>query len=89
MLRDIKDLSPNEHTIRMLEQMLENAKSGELRSVVVLSGWDNDGVTHSWSLDRRTTRRRMLGELSMLQYDLLTNTAFEDGDTVINKAFQD
>lgn len=88
-IRDIKDRTPNQATVQMLEQLLEDAKKGEIRTIVAVTGWDDDGFTHSWSLDERNGRRRLLGELSMLQYDLLTNTAFEDGNTVINKAFED
>ncbi len=86
---DIKDKTPNESTIKILEGMLEDAKSGDLRSVVAICGWNDDSWTHNWSIDGRNTRRRMLGEMSMLQFDMLTNQSFSDGDTILAKAFYD
>lgn len=88
-LREIKDRTPNQSTIDMLETMLANAKSGELRTIVVVSGWDDDAWTHSWSIDARGSSRRLIGELTMLHFDMVTNQAFRDGDTVLNRAFED
>lgn len=87
-MREIKDRLPNQDTIQMLEDMLENARAGRLRTVVTVAGWDDDSWSHSWCLDYRSGRRRMIGELSMLQFDLLTNQAFHDGDTVLSRAFE-
>jgi hypothetical protein len=89
MIKDIKDREPNEATIRVLEQWLQDAKDGRIRSIVALFGWDDDTWTHGWAMDRRNTRRRMLGEISMLQYDMLTNVSFEDGDSIISQAFEE
>lgn len=89
VVKDIKDKTPNQDLISILEEKLADAKKGDLRTAIFICGWDDDAYTHGWVLDNRNTCRRMLGELSMLQYDMLTNIAFEDGDTVINRAFED
>ena len=79
-VHNIKDQSPNEDTIRQCEKMLEWAKAGKLRSVFVVTGWDDDGVTHSWSIDNRNGRRRILGAIELAKFDLLTDTAAGDSD---------
>lgn len=89
MLRDIKDRSPNEALIKQLESLLESAKAGELRTVVYLCMWDDDQVSHGWSIDRRNSRRRLIGEMAMLNFDMLVNQSFADGDTALSQAFED
>jgi hypothetical protein len=86
-LHDIKDRTPNQALIENLEKLLEDAKSGELRSVIWISGWDEDAVTHGWAVDWRNSPRRMLSELVMLQHDYIVNIGFKEGDTVLSKAF--
>jgi len=85
-IADIKDRAPNADLIDFLEKKLEQAKSGELRSVVCITGYDDDTWSNSWALDIRNGTRRMLGEMSMLHFDMLTNIAIKDGDTCISRA---
>lgn len=88
-LRDIKDRTPNVHTIAMLEKALEQAKTGELRAVLLVKEFDDSSVNHHWSIDRRTSRRMLLAEVAMAQLDLAVNISIEDGDTVLAMALQD
>jgi hypothetical protein len=87
-LRDIKDRAPNKDLINNLESMLRDAKSGEIRSAVCICGWDNDSVSHNWVLDERNTRRRILSEIALLQHDFIVNIGFEEGNTVLFRAFE-
>ncbi len=87
-IADIKDTTPNPSLIRQLEMMLKDAKSGELRTLVWMSGWDNDSVTHGWSLDHRNSARRILAELMLLTQDFTVNIGFMDDDSVLAKAFK-
>lgn len=89
MLRDIKDRSPNEALIKQLESLLEDAKAGRIRTVVWVCMFDDDAVSNGWTLDPRNSRRRLLGEMAMLNFDMLANQSFADGDTVLSKAFDD
>lgn len=84
---NIKDEAPNQDLIRNLEKALEWAREGRLRTAISVYGWDDDAWTHGWVIDRRTSRRRMIGELTMVHFDILTNQALEDGDTVLSAAF--
>lgn len=85
---NIKDSAPNAATIDLLEKALARAKAGELRTVILINGFDDDGWSHGWSVDERTSKRRMLGQFSLAQYDMLTNVALMDGDTVIAGALR-
>lgn len=83
MIVDIKDRKPNQELISFLEEKLEKAKAGELRSAICVFGFNDDTWTNGWALDMRNGSRRMLGELAMLQFDMLSNIALKDGDTVL------
>ena len=86
MINDIKDRSPNKDTIAQLESMLADARSGELRTIIALTGWDDDSWTHTWSMDYRNTRLRMIGALTMLGHEISTNQSLSDGDSVLSMA---
>ena len=75
--------APNQATIDCLETMLAQAKTGELRTIVAICGWSADKWSNMWSIDRRNSRRKLLGESAMMHYDLLTKQALEDGDSVL------
>jgi autonomous glycyl radical cofactor GrcA len=82
-LTDIKDRTPHQGTIKLLEELLEDAKKGEIRSVVAVVGFDDNTVAHYWSLDDRVYRRMILAELVMLQHDFTVNLEFLDQESVL------
>lgn len=88
-MRDIKDNAPNEITIKQLERLLESAKSGHLRTIVTITGWSDDTWSHGWSVDDRSSRRRMLGESVLTHHDLVSNQLIADGDSAIAMALED
>lgn len=83
---DIKDKTPSEDVIKLLEKLLEKAKSGDLRSALVIQGYADDTFIHEWSIDVRTGHRRFLADLVMAQYDLATKIALREGDSVLANA---
>lgn len=83
---DIKDRTPNETLVRRLRIMLEYAEAGRLRTFVAVLGWDDDAWSHSWTIDDRNSRRRMLGEMSMMQFDLLSGVSIAEGDNTFAEA---
>lgn len=87
-VKDIKDRTPNNATVKMLEGLLEDARKGDVRSIVLIAGWDNDSVSHSWSIDNRNTLRRLLSEIVLLQHDFTVNLEFTENDTVLSRAFE-
>jgi hypothetical protein len=86
-VRDVKDKAPNEDTIKMLEAVLEAAKAGEIRTVVMVAGWNDDSWTHHYSIDHRNNRRRLIGETTMLHFDMMTNQALDDETSVLAGIF--
>jgi hypothetical protein len=70
-MKDIKDRTPNHDTIRILERLLEDAKGGRLRTVIVIEGDDEDGWGTCFSLDQRNTARRMIGEVTLMYHQIV------------------
>jgi hypothetical protein len=85
-IADIKDRKPNQELIKLLEKYLLEAKSGDLRTLICVAGYSDDKWSNWWALDVRNGTRKMLGEISMLHFDMLTNIALKDGDTFIARA---
>ena len=88
-IRDIKDNSPNQALIKQLETLLEYAKSGEIRSIFTICSWNDGSMTHGWAYDERSSRRRILSEMMLLQHDYITDIEFAEGDTVLAKRFEE
>lgn len=82
-VRDIKDKSPNQATIDMLENALAQARAGELRSVVIVKSWADGGTCHCWSTDGRSYWRMILAEIALAQHDFTVNIELRDGDSVL------
>jgi len=87
-LVDIKDMEPNHKLIQQLEMILEDAKSGELRTLVWMSGWASDSETHGWSIDHRNCPKRILAEMVLLTSDFTVNIGLLDDDSVLSRAFK-
>lgn len=87
-LVDIKDRTPNAETIKILERALEHARKGEIRSVVIVTGWDDNATAHAWSVDQRTWKRMLLGEVSIAQANLAVKISVDDGDTAIARLLE-
>jgi hypothetical protein len=84
-LRDIKDRAPSPELVAMLERNLERAKAGEIRSAVLVLGWDDDSTSHGWVLDFRSNRRMLLAETLISQQELALNIGLQDGTSVLSK----
>lgn len=69
--KDIKDRTPNPDTIRLLERILQDAKDGLLRTVIVVEGDSEDAWATTFSLDRRNTARRMIGEVTLMYHQIV------------------
>ncbi len=85
-LHDIKDTTPNQSAIDLLEKLLKRAKAGEIRSLHYVAQWDNDAVSHGWTLDCRTGRRLMLAEMVMAQHDFTVSLEMREKGSVLYAA---
>ncbi len=82
-LTDIKDMSPNDRLVKQLEDALEEAKKGKLRSIVWAQQWHDTNVTNGWSLDGRSSSRLMLAGLIMLQHEFTVNIEITERGSVL------
>ena len=85
-LHDAKDREPNGKLIGDLETLLGFARSGRLRSMICIAGWDDDSVSHTWAIDPRSGERRMLGGLVVAQHDFTMAILLNDDESEIRKA---
>lgn len=87
-IADIKDRSPNLDTITLLERLLAEARAGELRTLVCVAGSDVDSWQHDWVIDQRSSKRRLVGEVTIMQHEIVNNVALADDGSVIAVAMQ-
>ena len=88
-LHDIKDTSPNHNLIKLLEVLLKEAKTGEIRSLFYVTSFGDDCISHGWSLDSRTSKRPMLSEMVMAQHDFVVNIELLEMDSVLARAVEE
>lgn len=89
IVQDIKDREPNHKLIKRLEEMLEDAKSGELRSMLFLNVFDAGDVSNGYVLDDRhrnvrTIRRTILGECMLMQHELMLDIGAVESESTLS-----
>lgn len=77
-LIDIKDMTPNLDLVAQLERALEQAKSGELRSMLWAKQWDNRSTANGWACDWRSSDKMLLSELVLLQHDIVVRIGMHE-----------
>ena len=69
--RDVKDRAPNPALISMLENRLEQAKAGEIRSAVIVTSAADNATGHGWALDGRTWQQPVLAQMMIAQNEMM------------------
>lgn len=87
-VRDVKDRSPNQETVKLLRGLLEDAEAGEIRTIIAVTGDCEDAWGHVWSMDSRNTFMRMIGAASMMQFELQTNESLRDPDSLLRRGIE-
>ena len=64
-------LQPREQLIDQIENLLVNAKSGELTGMAAVSIWQGGNLSYGWSLPPNPPIRTILGELDFLRHRLI------------------
>ena len=82
---DITDNKPNEEAVKYVEGLLAQLKSGEVRSVICVVGYNDNYSSHGWALDSRTGRRELLAGLVMAQHDFVVSIGLQEGSSVLSK----
>ena len=70
-VHEINILRPREDLVRHLENLVNQAKSGELTGIIVVSLWQGGDVGSGWSLPNGHNLRTMLGEIDILKHNLI------------------
>ena len=63
------EAAPQGNTIKQLEGLLAQAKSGELQAIVFVCSYRGNTVNHGWS--QLQNRMRLVGELEQVKWHLL------------------
>ena len=86
-VRNIKDESPNQALIDLMENLLNQVKSGEVRSMAYIVSFSDNRTSHGWALDARSHRMPIMGQFLMLQTDMADNIGLEFGDSILSCQF--
>ena len=87
-MNEIKDMSPNQETIAHLEDLLKQAKTGELRAIFDICGWSDDSASTGWVFDKRNSSVRFLGRLSLAKAEIESAMLVADPDTDLRLAIE-
>lgn len=68
---------PDPALIEQLENLLSQAKTGELTGLVYVSVWQGNGVNSGWAGLYSGLSRTILGELAVLNYEIVRNISEE------------
>ena len=68
---EINIRQPREGLIKHLEGLVEQAKTGELTGIIAVSLWQGGNVGSGWSLPNGHNLRTMIGEMTVLQHNLI------------------
>lgn len=82
-IRDVKTKPVNDALVELLQDKLEEAKSGQLRSMLFVTEFDDGNTNHGWSTPHYSRFESLLGQLVLLQSDYANNVNVRDACTVI------
>jgi hypothetical protein len=86
MLKNIKEDVPNAELVEILERYLAEAKSGKLRTMVLLRGYDGGRFSYSWFIDKSCSRYALVGATTMMNQDMITMNGLYFGDSELAEA---
>lgn len=85
-IRDIKDRSPNPDLIAMLEDRLERAKAGDIRSAVIVTSADDNATGHGWVMDARTWQQPILAQMLYAQNEIMLRMSLVSENGILRGA---
>lgn len=88
-LKDVKDRTPNQELIDVLEDVLECAKSGKFVSMAYSIVRDDNTTGSGWCCDRRRNDEGLLAAVTLLQADFTIQCLNRDRDTVFSSIMYD
>jgi len=82
-------MSPSKDTLEVLEDLLADARSGNIRSFVFCVSYEDDKTGHGWSVDDRNNPKNLISEIQLLNHDFLVNTELKEGKSVLSRALDE
>jgi len=72
-VKSIQSISTDDQTIKTLESLLEQAKSGSLKSIIFIDKHKDGKVGHGWS---GQPDKRMIGEMEDVKFNIFSMMYF-------------
>ena len=72
-MTEIKNISVDQQTVEALESLLEQAKTGNLQSVIFIDKYKDGKVGHGWS---GQPDKRMIGEMEDVKFNFFSMMYF-------------
>lgn len=88
-LTDVKDSGPNKNLVDRLERLLKEAKAGDILSMAYVVATKNQDCSNGWVIDPRSSWRKVLAEVVLMQQDIATDILLLDSKSVTCRAFRD
>ena len=70
-VHEINILRPRKGLVSHLEDLLDDAKSGELTGIIAVGLWQGGNVGSGWSLPNGNNLRTLIGEMEVLKHKLI------------------
>ena len=87
-LYPVKNPEPNQGLIKHIEELLKEAKAGDLRAVISVCSYHNDESVYSWTLEESTCTAKMLGTLQLANVEFSVKVAMGDRHSVFVKSVE-
>jgi len=85
MITNIKKNEPNPKLIEELEKYLEDAKSGELRSLFCVAENSSGETYRSWAMSWSTDKRKVYSEIAIAQLEFSIDMAMDYNSPILKK----
>ena len=73
-VKNIQSISTDEQTIKTLESLLEQARSGSLKSLIFIDKHKDGKVGHGWA---GQPDKRMIGEMEDVKFNIFSMMYFQ------------
>jgi len=87
MVEEIPIHNPNENLVKALERLLEQAKDGEIQSIIYAIRWDNSDVGGGWQLSPNYGIASLFGQLDITKQEIGLKYLISNGDFTLEDLY--
>ena len=80
MVEEIPIHGPNEGLVKVLETLLSQAKTGEIKSIVYAVSWENSDVAGGWAIGRQGEIAALMGQIDLTKQEIILKEMIRQGD---------